>query len=190
MHARNARLWFTGSLFPCTILRLLNPAQRAMPENVCDQDHYSILDLPPENKLLDEKALKLAYRRALLLHHPDKTSTTSKSKPSVDQITAAYKTLSDPTSRSAYDRKGTLKSSQTSETSSNPHTGLETVDLDDLDYDDAQGTWYRSCRCGKRRAYVITEESLEVNVDCGEIIVGCQGCSLWLRITFAAAEDE
>ena len=160
-----------------------------MSEKLYDQDHYAILGLPSRDRMLDNKAVKLAYRRALLLHHPDKSSPSSKSKPSVDQITNAYKTLSDPSSRSDYDRRRILKSPETSKVSPSQHSGLETVDLDDLNYDENQGTWYRSCRCGKDQAYVVTEESLENNVDRGEVVVGCQGCSLWLRITYAAAGD-
>ena len=161
-----------------------------MPEKIYDQDHYAVLDLSTKTQSLDEKAVKLAYRHALLLHHPDKSSPACpNSKPSVDQITIAYKTLVDPVARSEYDRLRTLKSFTTTNGPRTSHPGLETVDLDDLSYDDVQGIWYRSCRCGKDRAFVVTQEELESNVDCGEIVAGCQGCSLWLQITFALAED-
>ncbi|KAL2040105.1 hypothetical protein N7G274_007008 [Stereocaulon virgatum] len=135
--------------------------------------------------------IKLAYRRALLLHHPDKSTPSQKpecSNPTIDQITIAYKTLTDPVARSEYDRLLSLKST-TGLSAQVSHPGLETVDLDELLYDDARETWYRSCRCGKERAYTITEEELEINTEYGELVTGCQGCSLWLRVTFAVAED-
>lgn len=70
------------------------------------------------------------------------------------------------------------------------HPGLETVDLDDMGYDEKEQMWYRGCRCGKDGAYVITEEELELNAEYGETITPCQGCSLWLRVTFAVADDD
>lgn len=161
-----------------------------------EQDHYEILALPSvqsSRKQLAEQDVKLAYRRALLLHHPDKsapeTTNPPTTKPTIDQITTAYKTLIDPTARSEYDRLLALQSPSTGLSSQASHPGLETVDLDDLLYDEAQGIWYRGCRCRKERAYVVTEEELENNAECGELVAGCQGCSLWLRVTFAVAED-
>ena len=160
-----------------------------MPGKVPDQDHYAILDLPFTNKALDEKIVKVAYRRALLLHHPDKSGPASKSKPTVDQITVAYKTIIDPAARSEYDRTRALNVSSATARNQSGHSGLETVDLDDLLYDEARGTWYRNCRCGRDHAFVVTEEELENNIEYGEILTGCQGCSLWLRVTFAVAEE-
>lgn len=154
-----------------------------------DQDHYTILNLSFTDKPLNEKTLKLAYRRSLLLHHPDKSNLASESKTSIDQITIAYKTLADPVSRSEYDRLRALRLSDITSGIEKSHPGLETVDLDDLSYDTHQGTWYRSCRCGKDRAFVTTEKDLEANAEYGEILIGCEGCSLWLRVTFAVDDD-
>ena len=170
-----------------------------MPTKTDEQDHYEILALTsprPTTKHTSESDIKLAYRRALLLHHPDKSASTpiqtSKSnlcKPTIDQITIAYKTLIDPTARAEYDRLLALKSPSREISSHGSHPGLDTIDLDDLLYDEAEGTWYRGCRCGKERAHVITEAELEENTEYGELITGCQGCSLWLRVTFAVADD-
>ncbi len=160
-----------------------------MPERIYDQDHYEVLGLPSTNRDFNEKAVKLAYRRALLLHHPDKSGPISGSKHTVDQMTSAYKTLADPVARSKYDRSRALRSSTDTTSTQNAYLGLETVDLDELLLDEAQGMWHRGCRCGKDRAFVIIEKDLEANADDGEIVTGCQGCSLWLRVTFAVAED-
>ena len=67
--------------------------------------------------------------------------------------------------------------------------GLETVDLDDLTFDEAQAVWYRACRCGHERGFVITEGELDADAEIGEVVTGCRGCSLWLNVTFVATED-
>lgn len=180
--------------------------------------HYEVLALPP-SFLEDAKddqirtLLKQAYHRALLQHHPDKapkpnsstlthqpsstTTTSSKSHPTytIDQITTAYTTLSASKSRSEYNIY--IRNNLTNATSSTPsafQTGIETLDLDDLasDESDATGetTWFKSCRCGNERGFVFGEADLEEAGDLGELIVGCQDCSLWLRVCFAIVEEE
>ncbi|KAK1752490.1 hypothetical protein QBC47DRAFT_388638 [Echria macrotheca] len=159
--------------------------------------------------------IKQAYRRALLAHHPDKKGTFpsfTKPKPkpattstststgtttttyTVDQITQAYTTLSNDKTRADYDRQ--LRSETTpSQSSSSPNfqTGLETLDLDDLSYRDTvygKGEWYRACRCGNKRGFIVGEDDLDENEELGELIVGCVDCSLWLRVQFAILEDD
>lgn len=166
-----------------------------MPDSTQTQNHYEVLALPSSpstSKNLTDQDIRLAYRRALLLHHPDKSPPSLISPPTpkytIDAITLAYKTLINPGTRSEYDLS--LTSSSAIRTPSQPsHPGLETVDLDDMGYDEKEQMWYRRCRCGKDGAYVITEEELELNAEYGETITPCQGCSLWLRVTFAVAED-
>ncbi|KAL6716457.1 Diphthamide biosynthesis protein 4 [Lecanora helva] len=160
-----------------------------MPELTNADDHYEVLGLRSKNEALDEKAVKAAYRRMLLLHHPDKSGPTSKPKPSIDQITIAYKTLIDPQARSEYDRSQALRRLAATARTQTHHSSCDGVDLDDLVYDETRSVWYRSCRCGRERAYVVTEEELEANTEYGEVITGCGGCSLWLRVTFAIAEN-
>ena len=62
--------------------------------------------------------------------------------------------------------------------------------MEDLEYEEAQGTpvWYRICRCGDDRGFLIREQDLEEAEDDGEICVGCRGCSLWLKVLFAVVE--
>ncbi|KAK2761277.1 Diphthamide biosynthesis protein 4 [Arachnomyces sp. PD_36] len=218
--------------------------------------HYHILNLPHPSSSssssspstpLSPQSLKLAYHRALLRHHPDKssasstrtktktkgatTSSTPTNAPSagssrqsdgdariytIDEITAAYKTLSDPRARAEYDRELRLSRATTAgdagvNTGSSGgeddifHTGLETVDLEDLGYVDVDvdvdldgegdsgevggGYWYRSCRCGDEKGFFLMEGDLEREGEAGEILVGCKGCSLWLRVLFAVVED-
>ncbi len=178
------------------------------PSGTKDIDHYSLLALPSPGygHSVSTQDIKLAYRRALLRHHPDKSkpplaSSTSSHitaivKLPISDITTAYQTLLNPTSRAEYDRllllqpgKAVSKSrgGQSAETF---RSGLEAVDLDDLDYDEVDNIWYRSCRCGERRGFVVTEQDLEAEAKHGELMIGCRGCSLWLNVLFQASDTE
>ena len=184
------------------------------------KDYYQILSLPftSSSAGLSKQHIKLAYHKALLKHHPDKanaiaqesstpgstfasSNTTSTSSTngvrtySIDEITTAYKTLSDPGLRAEYDRTLRLdrqKVAEREKTGDVFHTGLEIVDLEDLACDEGDGTddvcWYRGCRCGDERGFLVTENDLEREAEHGEIVIGCRGCSLWLKILFAVED--
>ncbi len=160
--------------------------------------YYEILQLPPDSRPIDPTELKIAYRRALLLHHPDKkhppslptlnTVHTSQYAFSVDQITEAYKTLSSTIDKAEYDTllakdarrlKNALKEVH--------HTGLEIYDLEELSLNDQTSTWTRQCRCGDELGYTVTESDLEQESEHGEIYVGCNGCSLCIKVLFDTA---
>ena len=163
------------------------------------QDHYKILGLLSPfaaDRDYTPHEIKLAYRRALLHHHPDKSPIQLLDKAqseapeyTVDQIAVAYQTLIDPKRRSEYNRSVRLGSASKSLATEQSHPGLETVDLDDLVFDEEHNMWHRSCRCGNEKGFLISEEELERDAVHGEVITGCRGCSLWLRVTFAIAED-
>lgn len=143
---------------------------------------------------LTAQDIKQAYRNALLQHHPDKIldKNAESTFHTVDAITIAYKTLSEPVSKAEYDRA--LRLSQLSQSRNEKedkifHTGLDIVDLDDLQYDDASGTWWKGCRCGQERGFVITEDDLEKEARYGELYTGCRGCSLWLKVLFGVEEE-
>ncbi|KAI0596423.1 hypothetical protein F4775DRAFT_311384 [Biscogniauxia sp. FL1348] len=164
-----------------------------------------------------QKVVKQAYHRALLKHHPDKKSTTttststSKPKPTkpspspssssssssphgivytVDQIQHAYAVLSDRKQRAEYDRSLRLHPHPHQQGDiSSFHTGVETVDLDDVGFDERTGVYHRGCRCGNARGYAFTEENLAPFEDDGVLMVECRDCSLWLRVLFAAAAE-
>ncbi|KAK1141538.1 Diphthamide biosynthesis protein 4 [Aspergillus melleus] len=125
--------------------------------------------------------------------------TTPKTAYTIDQITLAYRTLSDPALRAEYDRELRLdreKAARREKTGTVFHTGLEVVDLEDLACDEEddgmghQAVWYRGCRCGDEKGFLVTEEELEREVEHGEIVVGCRGCSLWMKVLFAVDEDQ
>ncbi|KAI3401636.1 hypothetical protein diail_9300 [Diaporthe ilicicola] len=186
-------------------LKVISPPAMAEPT------HYEVLAIPKSliedsNREQILKIIKQAYHRALLRHHPDKTNAaqrtvaaaTATAAPTVDQITRAYTTLSCPAERAAYDRQLSLTRNHAASPgngtggSTSFQTGIETVDLDDLDYSEAGATtrWHRACRCGNEEGFAFGEDDLEEAGDLGELIVGCQDCSLWLRVCFAVVEDD
>lgn len=172
--------------------------------------HYEVLNLTPTilNSQHDPSTLiKQAYRRALLRHHPDKAaaaatpsvsssvSPSSQTRPShsqlytIDQITQAFTILSSPRQRSTYDASLRLTRANGDESQARFQTGIENVDLDDLQFDEGEERWYRPCRCGNDRGYSFEETDLEEVEHEGVLMVGCHDCSLWLKVHFAVVED-
>jgi diphthamide biosynthesis protein 4 len=165
--------------------------------------HYKILGLPEairNESNIPAQTLRGAYRRALLQNHPDKsqlspkpTLTSKDTVYSIDQISEAFSVLSDARSRAKYDKELKLQNDGANAAGEKGRqvfrTGVETVDLDDLEFDEAQEEWYRSCRCGDECGFLIRETDLEEAADGGELNVGCKGCSLWLKVLFGVIED-
>ncbi|KAH8731438.1 diphthamide biosynthesis protein 4 [Phaeosphaeriaceae sp. PMI808] len=54
------------------------------------------------------------------------------------------------------------------------------------DQQQQQMEWSRACRCGAGKGFKILEEELEDAEERGEkeVLVGCEGCSLWVRVGF------
>jgi len=163
-----------------------------------DTDYYTVLGLSAAAQLSPD-TLRTAYRCALLLHHPDKAvvQQTVQGSPeisrhcfTVDQITEAYETLSDPVLKSSYDEglRRTRARLVTNERSRNG-AGLETFDLEDLEFDTSSQRWSRKCRCGG--TYNVSEQELEEAASEAEVIACCHGCSLCIRVTFdTVCEDD
>ncbi|KAL8744465.1 MAG: hypothetical protein Q9190_003294 [Brigantiaea leucoxantha] len=159
-------------------------------------NHYQILLLPqPSNTGIEitEEQIKKAYKRCLLHYHPDKRSCSGTTSPwatqyTVDQIVEAYSTLINPQTRLNYDRSLTLASLKNSRPFKEPHSGFETVDLDDLIMDEQQGKWYRACRCGVEDGFTVSETALAQNIEHGEVFVECHGCSLIIRVAFTETQ--
>lgn len=158
------------------------------------QDFYRVLGLCEKRngRAITAAELKQAYKRALLAHHPDKRPSSlapsSHVSTSIDSITQAFKTLSDPELRAEYDRDQRMQVNEDDERKDQGNTlrtGMETLDLEDFNFEDSSEAWTRPCRCGSDPAFVITEDELEKNVDFGELVVGCKGCSLWLKVLFS-----
>ncbi|KAK5675750.1 Diphthamide biosynthesis protein 4 [Elasticomyces elasticus] len=158
-------------------------------------DCYSLLGLEPNMPYnsRSQNEVKKAYHRTLLKHHPDravsKASRPSASSVTIDEITQAYKTLSDLDLRAEYDRLSSQAPADDPAHGQPRQTGLEIVDLDALVLNEQTQDWSRSCRCGDQMGFIVTEAELEKHVEDGELTVGCKGCSLWLRVLFGVEES-
>lgn len=126
----------------------------------------------------------------------------------IDEITEAYRVLGNASERAKYDvelRKWKMmnnhhhQNNQADVVVATRHTGMEIVDLEDFDFEEnendasatatATGIWKRACRCGSIPAFVVTEAELEKSADEGELVTGCKGCSLWLKVMFTVDDD-
>jgi diphthamide biosynthesis protein 4 len=179
-----------------------------MPNNR-EENLYDVLGLPRPSSTptFSPSQIKIAFRRTLLKHHPDKASRLLKEPSSVsnervaggparydvDTICLARDILLDPARRKEYDMElaQTFKAQLGIGLSVDSHpTELETLDLDDMTYDESIGTWSKTCRCGNSKAYEISEEDLIIasTEDGREVLVGCGGCSLFVRVVFEAID--
>jgi diphthamide biosynthesis protein 4 len=173
-----------------------NLSNQTLAEEVVD--FYHTLSIPPTASFADVKA---AYRRALLLHHPDKrpvsrslhveeslpsiVRSVSNSTPSVSDIRQAYTILSDPVLRAGFDsklRQSTLTSSNSSRVEGSQRPA-EVISLDDFESSENAQLYSYKCRCGS--AYQISAIELEQDVH----LMGCQGCSEVIWIGYEVAED-
>lgn len=157
-------------------------------------DFYQVLGLDRKRNggTISEDELRQAYKRALLLNHPDKQNDgpldARTGIVTVDNITEAYKVLGDASSRAEYDKELKALGIEDVSNASTHRTGMETVDLGDLEFLEKEDVWTRPCRCGSTPAFVVTEPELEKNVEYGELIIGCKGCSLWLKVLFSVED--
>jgi len=157
--------------------------------------HYEVLALPPPHSRAptpNQAAIKSAYHRALLNHHPDKSHpATNNARYTVDEITIAYRVLGDITTRTSYDQSLLISARKISKLDVDGASVCEVVDLDELTYDDHEHVWYRGCRCGQEKGFKVTEEELQNATDEGErgVVTGCGGCSLWIRVLFGVVDQ-
>jgi len=173
-------------------------------------NYYTVLGLPSPTSSHSASAaqIKVAFRRTLLQHHPDKAPGISArptaqrdQRPSsaqfpydIDTICLARDTLLDSARRQLYDNtllQNIRTRTGTAITDLHP-TELETLDLDDMSYNEERSSWSRVCRCGNSKAYEVTEEDLNIASEEGgkEVLVGCGGCSLFVRVVFEAIEVD
>lgn len=181
------------------------------------KNHYHILGLSvpsPGSPTARPKSadLRRAYRNALLAAHPDKKAATAAGKGkgvegyTVDDVKEAYRVLDDPKSRVEYDA-WVVRNPQilhTGPTHGANHAGggqtlsqdfilgLDVLDLSDFEETEVgeEIEWTRACRCGDEKGFRILEVDLEDAETRGEkeVLVGCGGCSLWLRVGFDVEE--
>src|SRR6266852_297966 len=67
------------------------------------RDYYDVLGV---NRDADEEAIKKAYRRLAMKHHPDRNPDNPKAEELFKEAKEAYEVLTDANKRAAYDRYG------------------------------------------------------------------------------------
>src|SRR5882672_4705905 len=67
------------------------------------RDYYEVLGV---NRDADEEAIKKAYRRLAMKHHPDRNPDNPKAEEQFKEAKEAYEVLTDVSKRAAYDRYG------------------------------------------------------------------------------------
>lgn len=128
--------------------------------------------------------IKSAYRQALLQFHPDKQrlddvhTRPSNQNVDVDLLKRAYITLSTQESRNKYDALRTQAPS-----GPRPAQVISLEDFAEVEESAEDGVWTYKCRCGG--VYRIKESEME----CGQHLVGCSGCSEVVWVGFELAED-
>ncbi|MEM8652702.1 MAG: DnaJ domain-containing protein, partial [Pseudomonadota bacterium] len=66
-------------------------------------DYYDLLGV---ERGADEKALKSAFRKMAMKHHPDRNPDDPAAESKFKEINEAYEVLKDPQKRAAYDQYG------------------------------------------------------------------------------------
>jgi len=149
-------------------------------------DYYSLLSVSPSASSAE---IKQAYRRILLLYHPDKHTLpdgVAQAQPistaiDVGLLKEAYTTLTSSALRAAYDSRR-IREPRSGDP--RPAQIISLEDFDEIGQDAEVAKWAHSCRCGG--SYVITETAMEA----GEHLVGCDSCSEVVWVGFELAEEE
>src|SRR5215469_671817 len=71
--------------------------------NVTKRDYYEILGISRDS---DDQAIKSAYRKLALQHHPDRNPGNHEAEERFKEAAEAYSVLGDSQKRAAYDRFG------------------------------------------------------------------------------------
>jgi diphthamide biosynthesis protein 4 len=145
---------------------------------------YAVLGVPAS---ATQEEIKRSYRRLALKHHPDKcAATVGTSSTDAAAVFAAlqkaWETLRDPEVRAAHDAATRLAAE--TEESVRTTSVRDEVDLDDFDFDEAAGAFFKRCRCGCEMS--ITEDDLERGAD----LVHCSGCSIVVRVLYDVVDED
>ncbi|XP_077995018.1 dnaJ homolog subfamily C member 24-like [Glandiceps talaboti] len=138
-------------------------------------DFYTILNAKRSSSYNE---LKQCYQKMILKYHPDKidqnlsTEEQSKAMDKFIAIDKAWKILGNEQSRREYDAN-----LQEREVSQKWPVNSE-VDLDEMDYNEANGEYSFGCRCSGE--YIITEEDMLQGVN----IICCSSCTLSIRVLY------
>ncbi|MFO0588798.1 MAG: J domain-containing protein [Polyangiaceae bacterium] len=147
------------------------------------RDPYDVLGV---DRSATQDEIKSAFRKAAVLHHPDKNPDDPDAQQRFKEVNAAYQILSDPQKRAAFDRLGAAAFDPTAAAASNPFGGGMPFDMSELNIDGIfgdllgalgikvgnQGTLQREVRITFEEAAFgcekeITYERVEGCTDCG-----------------------
>ncbi|XP_065179147.1 DPH4 homolog [Sycon ciliatum] len=140
-------------------------------------DYYKVLDIPSD---CDAMVIKRKFQHLARIHHPDKLPTTlsqaerAESLEHFQKIEEAWRVLSDEKLRNKFDAERAQGMNQQMPIS-------EDVDLDTMEFDEEEKTYWHECRCSGR--YEVLEEELENGVT----LVGCTNCTLCIRLLYSLA---
>jgi curved DNA-binding protein CbpA len=158
--------------------------------------HYATLGLSAPYHRHSAADIKRAYQAALLKNHPDKAIDLNDAvfnfRPSIDKIRASYAVVGDPALRAAHDRDLALAEHNRAIARAHAdaqYAAAERVCVDDLPFDPESRCWLRECRCGEIALVSLEEVDTEADQDGDELIVACDGCSLWTRVEFGPSES-
>lgn len=116
-----------------------------------------------------DSEIRTQYQRLARTSHPDKSSAVDNHEKFIE-ISEAYQVLSDPLKRKEYDDH------QRREKLYQEWIINEEILLEELDYEEEDGIYLHTCRCGGQ--YILAVEEVHVP----EIIVICDNCSLALLV--------
>ncbi|CAL4131105.1 unnamed protein product [Meganyctiphanes norvegica] len=135
---------------------------------------YDILEIGVD---ASDSEIRSQYQRLARTIHPDKSSAVDNHEKFI-QISEAYQVLSDPQKRKEYD------DNQRREKLYQEWVISEELLLEELDYEEQDGIYIHTCRCGGQ--YILAVEE----VDVPEIVVICDNCSLALLVLIENIHDK
>jgi molecular chaperone DnaJ len=114
------------------------------------RDYYEVLGVKRD---ADDAALKSAYRKLAMLHHPDRNAGCTNAEAKFKEVNEAYAALCDPQKRAAYDRFG-----HAGLNGAGPGGARDFHDFEDLvrgafggSFDDLFGELFGGAQRGRRR---------------------------------------
>lgn len=125
--------------------------------------HYQTLKLSSTSTFSE---IRRAYLALSLQHHPDKPQG---SHLQFSRVQLAYEVLSNPNRRATYD--ALLR-----------HVVTDVIPLEDMERE-GKGQFYTECRCGGKF-------TVEGGLDEGAAVVGCDTCSLAIRVVSGGRVEE
>lgn len=134
------------------------------------QNLYEVLGCDKSSSF---ETLKESYRKLLVQLHPDKNISSSTTA-ACAQLNKAWNVLKDPDSKRTYDEQIEQSDIDTEVTI------FETLNVCDLENNEAEDTLSYKCRCG---SFFFVPKSMVLNVQQTEpMLFPCDDCSLFIEV--------